>query len=315
MRIVQFHEYGGPEVLRVLTTHRPEPDPGELLIEVTLIGVSLAVVRMTYGDGAGGGVDLPHAPSGEVVGRVAAFGEGVEHWEIGQRVAGLAFSAGYAEYATIRADLAAAIPDAVSDEAAVALVRGGQVALGAARAGRIRDGDSVLVTAAAGGVGHLAVQVARSLGAGRVVGAVGSPGKLEMVRALGADVAVTYEQAGDVEPVDVVLDGVGGSLAQTLLGNLAVEGRFVTYSGASALIDLNHLRMRSQTATGFAMAHLARRADGSYRRHQEELIEMTAAGRLRPVTHPPVPLSTASEAHVLIETRANRGKVVIDPNG
>ncbi len=314
MRIVRFHEYGGPEVLRLEQAPRPEPGRGELVIEVALIGVSLAVVRQTRADEAGGGVALPHAPSGEVVGRVAAVGAGVDGWQIGQRAAAVAFGAAYAEYATVRADLAAAIPETVADAEAVALVRGGQVALGAARAAGIRGADTVLVTAAAGGVGHLAVQIARSLGAERVLGAVGSSDKFEILRELGVDVAATYEQIGDLEPIDVVLDGVGGSVAHTCFDVLAIEGRYVTYSAKSALVDVNRLRMNGQTVSGFAMAHLAGRADGTYRRHQGELIDMTASGALRALTHPAVPLSTPAVAHTLIESRANRGKVVLDPH-
>jgi NADPH:quinone reductase-like Zn-dependent oxidoreductase len=313
MRTVRFREYGGPEVLRVEQVPRPEPGEGELLIEVDAVGVTLPVVRLTRGAPDGTGVPLPHTPGGEVVGRVAAVGAGVTGWRVGQRAAGLAFSGAYAEYVAVSAAFMTAVPDEVDDHAALLLTRSGQVALGVLRAGGFDKGESVLVTAAAGGVGHLAVQLAVALGAGRVIAAVGGAGKFDFVRALGADHVVTYDQDDWGEPVDVVLDGVGGQVQAAGLRALAPLGRLVVYNGVGGQVDVNELRLHSKSVIGFAMAHLAARRRDVYDRHQRELWGLHATGRLRPVVHTALPFERAAEAHRILESRANQGKVVLHP--
>lgn len=298
MRRVVFREYGGPEVLRVEQAPLPTPGAGELLVEVGAIGVTLPVVRLSRG----GDVPLPHVPGGEVAGRVTSTG---------QRVAGLAFTGAYAEYATVPAALVAPVPDEVDDAAAVALVRSGQVALGALRAAAVRPGESVLVTAAAGGVGHLAVQLAVAFGAGRVVAAVSTEEKAEFLYGLGADEVVRYGQP--VDPVDVVLDGTGGQVQSDCLELLEPFGRLVSYNATGAPVDVNQLRLHARSVIGFAMAHFATRQPEVYQRHQQELWEMYAAGTLRPAIHATLPLAEAAEAHRVIESRENLGKIVLTP--
>lgn len=312
MRQVCFREYGGPEVLRVEDVARPEPGEGELLVQVGAAGVTLPIVRLTRGSPDGGGVPLPHAPGGEVAGRVVATGPGVAGWRAGQRVAGLAFTGAYAEFVTVPASFVFAVPDQVDDAAAVLLVRSGQVALGALHAAAVRPGESVLVTAAAGGVGHLAVQLARELGASRVVAVAGSAGKGDFLRGLGADEVVTYgDDWGD--PVDVVLDGAGGEVQATALRALAPLGRLVAYNGVGEVVDVNELRMHGRSVIGFAMPHLVARRPDLFQRHQRELWDLYAAGRLTAAVHRTLSLGDAAEAHRIIEARENQGKVVLDP--
>ncbi|MEV4319701.1 alcohol dehydrogenase catalytic domain-containing protein [Actinocrispum sp. NPDC049592] len=162
MRRVVLREHGGPGALQVEEAPRPEPGAGQVLLEVAAIGVTLPVVRLVHGE-----PEVPHLPGGEVAGRVVAIGSGVTGWQVGQRAVGIAFTGGYAEFAVVPAPFLTPIPDAADDAAAVALVRSGQVALGALRAANPQPGESVLVTGAAGGVGHLAVQLARELGPAR----------------------------------------------------------------------------------------------------------------------------------------------------
>ncbi|MCO5972338.1 quinone oxidoreductase family protein [Actinoallomurus soli] len=308
MRAVRLHEYGGPEVLRAEETPAPEPGEGELLIEVDAVGVTLPVVRATRGES---GVPLPHIPGGEIVGRVAGIGRGVSGRRVGERVAGLAFSGAYAETVAVPAVMVTAVPDDVDDLAALALTRSGQVALGALRAGGFAEGDSVLVTAAAGGVGHLAVQLAAALGAGRVTAAVGDAAKAGFAREQGAGHVVTYDQDDWGDPVDVVLDGVGGQVQDAGLRALAPLGRLVAFNAVGGTVDTNALRMRGTSVIGFAVAHLAARRRDTYERHQRELWELHRDGHLRPVVHEAMPLERAADAHRLIEARANRGKIVL----
>jgi NADPH:quinone reductase-like Zn-dependent oxidoreductase len=314
VRRVRFYRYGGPEVLTVEEASVPEPGVGELLLEVSLAGVTLPVVRLTRGNPDGGGAPLPYAPGGEVVGRVAGIGPGVIGWTVGQRAAGLAFHGSYAEFAVVSAALLNPVPDGISDEAAVLLVRGGQVALGALDVSCLRAGESVLVTAAASGVGHLAVQLARARGAGRVIAAVGPDGaaaKADALRALGADQVTDYQASDWGAPVDVVLDGAGGTVQTAGLDALAPFGRLVSYNGVGGDLDANELRMRSAAVIGFNMAHFARLRPEAYAANQRTLWELCLAGELRPLVHRVLPLERAETAHRIIEARENVGRVLL----
>jgi NADPH2:quinone reductase len=287
--------------LRVEEAPRPEPAEGEILVEVGAIGVTLPVVRKPQG-----------TPGGEVAGRVVAVGPGVTTAQVGQHVTGLAFTGAYAEFALVRADMAVPVPDGVDDATAVAVVRSGQVALGALRAAPLHAGESVVVTAAAGGVGHLAVQLATVLGASRVVGAVSTDAKAAFLRSLGVSEVVRYDEPWG-EPVDVVLDGVGGSVQATGVSSLAPLGRLVSYNATGAMVDVNELRFHGRTIVGFAMPHLVAGRPDVYKRQQTELWDMCLSGSLRPSIHGTFPLDQAAEAHRIILARENLGKVVLVP--
>ncbi|MFC4945452.1 quinone oxidoreductase family protein [Pseudonocardia sp. GCM10023141] len=313
MRRIGFRTYGGPEVLECEHVPRPECGPGELLVEVAATGVTRPVVRLTRGDGNGGGVALPHAPGGDVAGTVVAVGEGVSGFRVGDLVAGIVFAGAYAEFALLPVAFAARVPVGIDAAAAVALVRNGQVALGALRAGAVQPGESVLVTGAAGGVGHLALQLARVLGASRVVAAVGSAAKAEFVRGLGADEVVVYDQqAGWGEPVDVVLDSVGDAVLAPALRAVAPLGRLVEFSGGGGTVDVVDLRMRAVSVIGFSMAPFAGRHRDVYEAQRERLWELARAGELRPAITA-MPLEKAAEAHRLLESRDGVGKIVLVP--
>lgn len=309
MRAVRFHQHGGPDVLRLEDVPQPVLGADEVLLEVTRVGVTLPVVRLTRG----GDVPLPHTHGGDVVGRVVALGDAVRGWRIGQRAAGLSFTGAYAELAVVKAGFAFPIPDDVTDEAAVALVRGGQVALATLHVSGLRPGDSVLVTAAAGGVGHLAVQLAKAMGAGRVVAAVGSAAKSDFVRGLGADEVVVYGTRSG-EPVDVVLDGVGGEVFRQSLDAVKPFGRLVTYNGVGGTVDVNELRMRNKGVIGFSMAQFSVLHREHYDRNRQRLWEMAASKELLPAVHRILPLGQAAEAHRVIEARENLGRVLLAPN-
>ncbi|MEU5428636.1 zinc-binding dehydrogenase [Streptomyces olivoreticuli] len=309
MRRVRYHENGGPEVLRVETADVPRPGPGELLLRTEAIGVTLPVVRKVRG----GGIPLPASLGGEVAGEIVAVGPEVTGFAVGDRVTGLCFADGYAERSLIHSSMASPVPASASAVDAVALVRCGLVALGAYEAARPAEGESVLVTAAASGVGHLAVQLAKARGAKRVVGAVSSAAKAGFVRSLGADEVVTYDALADVAPVDIVLDAVGGALLTPALAALAPGGRLVAYSSGGGTIEAYDLLVGAKSAIGFQMALIARHRPALMEQWRLELWELFAAGRLRPRIHAELPLEEAAEAHRIIESRVNLGKVVLLP--
>ncbi|GCD33660.1 oxidoreductase [Streptomyces chrestomyceticus JCM 4735] len=313
MRRVRFHSYGGPEVLRVEEAEVPAPGPGELLVRTEAIGVSLPSVRRTRGDGNGGGVPLPAVLGGEVAGTVVGLGPDVTGFAVGDRVTALSFTGSYTEAATVPAAMAARIPDAASSVDAVALVRGGQVALAALATAAPADGESVLITGAASATGHLAVQLAKLRGVPRVVAAVGSTAKADFLYGLGADEVVTYEDASWGEPVDIVLDGVGGELLPRAVATLAPGGRLVFFNSGGGTVPAYDLLAGAKTITGLTMARFAATRPELYERHGAELWDHFFAGRLRAAVHARIPLAEAARAHEIIEARANLGKVVLVP--
>ncbi|MGK5730909.1 quinone oxidoreductase family protein [Streptomyces sp. URMC 124] len=318
MRRVRYHLNGGPEVLRLEEADIPRPGPGELLLRTEAVGVTLPVVRKVRG----GGLPLPASLGGEVAGEVVATGPGVTGFAVGDRVTGLCFGDGYADYSLLNTAMASPVPRGASATDAVALVRCGLVARGAYAAARPAAGESVLVTAAAGGAGHLAVQLVKELGAGRVVAAVSTAtarAKTGFLRELGADHVVTYDALAGEEPdawggpVDIALDAVGGDLLSPAVAALAPGGRLVAYSSGGGTIEAYDLLVGAKSAVGFQMALIARDRPELMEQWRQELWELFAAGRLRPRVHAELPLEAAAEAHEVIEARVNLGKVVLRP--
>ncbi|MFC9969035.1 zinc-binding alcohol dehydrogenase family protein [Nocardia ignorata] len=303
MRRVQYERSSGPGVLEVVAAEVPVPGAGELLVRVEAIGVTLSAIRR---------ISEAQPLRAEVAGEVVAVGDGVDGYSAGYRVVGVCDADAYAEYVLLSVDQASAIPDGASAVDAVALMRSGLVALGALDTVAPREGETALVTAAAGGVGHLAVQLARVRGASWVVAAVSDESKAGFVRELGADEVYTYDQLHCGKQADYALDGVGGSdLGNTLTG-LADGGRAVTY-GSSGAIDTEDLLASGKTLTGFRIGRLAQRDPARYEDLRQEVWQHYASGLLRPVVHAEFALDDAAAAHAVIEQRTNLGKVVLVP--
>ncbi|MDN0198451.1 zinc-binding dehydrogenase [Streptomyces sp. S.PNR 29] len=305
MRRVRYESPGGPLFLEDVPV--PEPGPGELLVRCEAVGVTLPVVRKVTE------ASQPAALGGEIAGTVVAVGVGVGRFRVGERVTGLCFGHGYADFAPLHESMASPVPDDASAVDAVALVRSGLVALGALEAARPRPGEAALVTAAASGVGHLAVQLVRTRGAARVVGAVSDPAKAGFVRSLGADEAVVYGDEGWGEPVDYALDAVGGELLTPAVGALAAGGRLVAYSSGGGTIQAYDLLVGAKSVIGFQMARIARGEPERYERWRTELWRLFAEGAVKPVVHGEFALADAAQAHEVIESRSNLGKVVLIP--
>ncbi|MBF6452375.1 quinone oxidoreductase family protein [Nocardia cyriacigeorgica] len=307
MRRVQYQHSGGPEVLEIVSVDVPTPGPGELLVRVEAIGVTLPVVRKVREQ------PEPIALGGEIAGEVVAVGEGVESFAPGYRVTGLVFGHGYADYAVVSAAMASPIPDGASAVDAVALVRSGLVALGALDAANPAEGESALVTAAASGVGHLAVQLARIRGAARVVGAVSDPAKADFVRGLGADEVVAYEDESWGAAVDYALEAVGGELLAPALAAVRTGGRLVAYSSGGGTVEAFDLLSGAKSMIGFQIARIAREQPDVYEHWRQELWQYFASGLLHPAVHEEFALEDVAAAHTVIEKRANLGKVVLIP--
>lgn len=305
MRRVRYDSTGGPLFLEEAPI--PEPGPGELLVRCEAVGVTLPVVRKVTESAE------PVPLGGEIAGEVVAVGPGVDHHGPGDRVTGLCFGHGYADFALLHASMASPVPAGATAVDAVALVRSGLVALGALAAARPERGESALVTAAASGVGHLAVQLARVRGAARVVGAVSDPAKADFVRALGADTVALYRDGGWGDPVDYALDAVGGELLTPALAALAPGGRLVAYSSGGGTVRAYDLLVGAKSVTGFQMARIARERPALYERWRRELWELFEAGAVRVAVHGEFALEEAAKAHEAVAGRSNLGKVVLVP--
>ena len=281
----------------------PVPGPGQLLVCTEAVGVGVGLVRMLA---AGDAV----RPGGEMVGTVVAVGPDVAGHEIGDRVGGVVFEDAYAEVVLADPRLVSRVPAEVDATAALALVRGGLIAISALRAGHLASGESVLVTAAASGTGHLAVQLAKALGAARVVAAVGSADKSGFARQCGADEVVTYSHPSWGDPVDLVLDGVGGGLVQRGVDALAPFGKLVAFSAGGGAVDAGSLLAGLKSVIGFSIGTVNRTRPDLITQRRAELWELLAAGRLNP-KYADLPLEEITKAINLVATRSNLGRVAL----
>ncbi|MFI2634303.1 zinc-binding alcohol dehydrogenase family protein [Streptomyces collinus] len=325
MRIVRHYEHGAPSVLRVEEAEKPQPGPGEVLIRSEAVGVTFAEVQRRQGIPIGGHATLPGAPGGDVAGVVEAVGEGVTTLSAGDRVVVDVDHSAYADYVTADAAWAITIPDSMDAAEATLLPSPAQTAYHAIKeSGQLRPGESILIDAASGGVGHLAVQIAKAMGAGKVIATASTQAKLDFVRDLGADVTVNYTDddwddqvraATDGRGVDVVLETVGGDILTKSIALTAQFGRLVFYGSASGDIQPIHPLMlsRMKTVAGFALYAMLYNKPEAIAAGQRDLLDMIATGKVRPVVHERLGLDEAVKAHELMEARAQLGKVVLVP--
>jgi NADPH:quinone reductase-like Zn-dependent oxidoreductase len=308
MRAMVATAWGGPEVLEERTVPRPEPGEGEVLVRVRAAGVNPVDHKTRASGGLLGrrGVAPPVILGWDVAGTVEAVGPGVTAFAPGDEVFGMPrfpdVAGAYAEYVAAPADTLARIPAGIDHAEAAALPLVALTVLQAFAKAALADGASVLVHAAAGGVGHVAVQVARARGC-RVAGTA-SAANQELLRELGVDTPVDYgAQAFEevVRDVDVVLDPVGGEVRARSWGVLRPGGVLVSVVGPPK--------------EGEAEAHGARGAAILVRPSGEgmaEVARLVESGALRPVVSARLPLSEVAEAHRRLETGHGRGKVVLE---
>jgi NADPH2:quinone reductase len=327
VRAIQVREFGGPEVLEAAVLTDPVPTHDELLVEVTGAGVNYADTHQaenTYLSGS----TVPFVPGAEVVGHV------VDPGGRPRRVCGfVSRGGGYAELAVVNSMQAFDVPGDVSDAAALSLLVQGLTAWHLVRTcARVQPGESVVVHAAAGGVGNLAVQLAKHAGAGRVIATASTQEKLDLAADLGADVGVLLEpavtahdvthrlrEANGGHRVDTVFEMVGGTTFDGSMHALAPFGRLVTFGMASRTpptpLAPSALMVGSHSVIGFWLMDCMRadRVLGMVAAPLRELIGEVAAGRLRPLAGHTYPLSQARHAHEDMRARRTTGKVVLDP--
>ena len=316
MRAVRVTRFGGPEVLE-LVEDAPEPTVGDgmALMEVARAGINFADTHQAE-DSYLAPTTLPLVPGAEAAGTVD-----------GRRVVALLPGGGYAERAAAPLATTFPIPDGVDDGTACALVLQGTTAWHVLRtSAHVQPGETVVVMAAAGGVGTLAVQLARTFGAGRVVAVASTAEKRALAAELGADATVDSGEEDLTAAIrdacggrsDVVLEMTGGPTTAACLATLAPFGRLVIYGMASRQptppVEVGPLMARSQGVIGFWLAHAMRDPARLLAAPMAELLDLVAQGSLRAVVGDTYPLSEARRAHEDLRGRRTVGKLLLDPS-
>ncbi|CAM4109840.1 zinc-binding dehydrogenase [Kibdelosporangium persicum] len=311
MRAIEAAEHGGPEVLRTVEAPDLVPDAGHVLIDVAVAGVQSLDTYLRRGLWTDFfPVKPPYIPGMEAAGVVTAVGEGVDPGWVGRNVAA-SVQNGYATQAVTEVGKIHPVPDGLGPREAMALLHDGSTAYALLEETPVKEGESVLVQPAAGGLGSVLVQLLKAAGA-RVVGVARGDTKLALVKELGADVVVDYSSAdwlSQVGTVDVAFDGVSGPLGQAAFSAVRDGGRYSNYGNASGSAE-SVSPGRGITTRGIEQLSTFH-ADG--RRRIERVFELAATGKIRPVIGRTFPLDQAAEAHRAIEAREVLGKTLLIP--
>jgi len=333
MKAIQFSRFGGPDVLDYVDLPRPSPRNDEVLIQVTAAGINFPDIREREGiyqraETHVGGVVLPRVGGLQVVGKVIDVGPKGAHGLIDKKVVALLpAGGGYAQFVTSPAAMTVVLPNSADDATMAALPDQGITAYMILTASTtLRPGESVLVHGAAGGVGSIAVQLAKILGAGKVIATAGSEERRAYARSVGADVAIDYGKhdwpravldATDGRGVDILLESIGGDIFEKNFECLATFGRYIIFGstrGPGVPFAPRRLMTKCQTMTGiYVPVFFAQRPDLVHEA-LTFVVNHTLDGTLRPNVSTVLPLSQTAEAHRLLEARKVVGAVVLDPS-
>jgi NADPH2:quinone reductase len=322
-RAILLDEYGAADRLRLEPVDLSDPGPGEIRLRQTAIGVNYHDIYVR--SGLYRTLPLPGIPGIEAVGIIEALGAGVEGLLVGERVGYVTGQYGaYAEVRNLPAGLALKLPDSMSDaQAAASLMKSLTACMLLRKVHRVSAGDTILVHAAAGGMGQLLCRWAAGLGT-NVIGTVGSPGKAAVARASGAreiilyreqDVAVRINELTNGAGVDAVYDAIGADTVAASLRSLAFCGHLVNYGQASGPVPpiaLSELASRSLTVSRPIIFHYLR-TQGLLDEMAGETFAAFEKGLLRPIEPVTFPLDQVGEAHLMLERAQSPGGIVLLP--
>ncbi|MGD6844549.1 quinone oxidoreductase family protein [Bacillus infantis] len=322
MKAIHVTKYGGSENMILAEAERPVPAAGEVLIKVKAASVNFADIKARYGKKGGG--PLPYIPGIDCTGTIEALGNGVKGLIPGQRVIAFPSKGSYAEYAVAPAMLTFPIPINISDIQAAAFPIAGITSLKLLEeVARIQHGETVLIHAGAGGVGTTAIQLARILGAGKVIATAGSPEKTAYAMEAGADYAACYTKEDfqvkvmewtEGKGADVILDSVAGAVTEKSLDCLAPFGRIVNFgnaSGKAGTVQTSDLHSSCRSLLGFSFGMVRKKKPHLVKASAEKIIGLLETGRLRMRIGKTFSLAEAAEAHNWIESRQSMGKTIL----
>jgi len=320
MKAIRIHEFGSEDVLKSEEIPTPAPAAGEVLVKIEAAALNRADLGLRRGTYRVAPEDLPIVPGREFAGPVAALGAAVTDFRIGQRVVAYPGKGGYAEQGVAKASWVRPIPDDVDPAIAASLPTAGLTAWFALKEdGKIDTGDQVLVQAGSSGVGHLAVQLARQLGAARVFTTAGGEAKCKKLRDLGADEAIDYT-AKDFKTeimrltrsrgVDIVFEMVGGDVYTKSLDVLAPGGRLVSIGGAAGPIPEKPPALdEGRKATRFSITNYLNARPEQFKQ-LDALLDLARQKKLKVVIDRTFPLAEVKAAQRRLEGREHFGKVV-----
>jgi NADPH2:quinone reductase len=321
MQAVTVRRHGGPEVMELLDADDLSPGPGQIVVRASTAGVNFIDLHQRAGRYP---VPVPFVPGLEGAGTVAGLGPDVDEFKIGQRIAWKLAPGSYADQVLVPTWQAVPIPDGVTEETAAAVILQGSTAhYLVTSAYPVQAGDTILIHAAAGGVGQMVTQIAKLRGA-RVIGTVSTAEKEKSAREAGADEVIRYDGDVDVaaavreltddQGVAVVYDGVGRATFEASLASLRMRGYLVVFGGASGPVDnLNVERLNAAGSvflTRPILAHYTRTRD-EVRARADDLFRWLIDGQLVVRVDRRLPLTEVAEAHRALESRATTGKVLL----
>ncbi|HEY4193223.1 MAG TPA: zinc-binding dehydrogenase [Mesorhizobium sp.] len=322
MDAIVIEQFGDASVLQFKTRETPQPNADQIAIKVSVTSVNFADTIWRNGRP---GAKLPFTPGLDCAGTVLAVGANVKEFKIGQRVAAFVDGGSYADVTLARPVLTYAIPDGVSDDDACGLVMlvTGWNLVKMASAGNMKAGDNLLVHAGAGGVGSIAIQVARNFGAGKIIATVGDMAKADYARQCGADVVLrandfvngTKEATGG-KGVDIILDSVAGSGFPGSMEVLAPYGRYVNYGnagGAPGVVKTSELHANNRSVIGYSSGHYRANRPEALRPSIEGCFKAIADKKLKVLVSKTFPMKEAAESHRFIESRKSFGKILLKP--
>ncbi|WP_078428081.1 quinone oxidoreductase family protein [Alkalihalobacterium alkalinitrilicum] len=324
MKAIIVEKFGGPEVLEYKTIEKPVIEPHEVLIRVSATGVNFADTAARQGKYHGSGKP-PFIPGLDAAGVIEEVGSEVQNLKVGQRVISFVHKGSYAEYIAADEKLTYVLPNNVDfDTAAAAPIVSFTSYKLLADVARVQRGETVLIHAAAGGVGTTAIQLAKLLGAGTVIGTVSNENKIATALEAGADHVICYENENFVEKVnqvtggegaDIILDSISGSIAERSLECLAYYGRLVTFGhagGIPANIKTSDLHSSCRSVLGFSLGTTRNKRPHLLQETANHVLGLLADRQLTMKIGHRFSLKDAAKAHELIESRKSIGKILID---
>lgn len=322
MKAIVVTAFGGPEVMKYTDIAIPSISAKQVLIRVVATSVNFADIKSRYGKKGTG--NLPFIPGIDAAGIVEQVGSKVTNIKVGQRVIAFPLNGSYAEYVVADEELTFALPDEIDFETAAAcpIVSFTSYKL-LADVARLQQGETVLIHAAAGGIGTTAIQLAKILGAGKVIGTVGNEEKKKSALEAGADHVICYKEEDFVHKVneltngegaDVILDSISGTVSERSLQCLAFYGRLVHFGNASGDIgtfQTKDLHASCRSILGFSFGTTRKKRPHLLRHTAEQIFPLLSTGSLQLKIGKRFSLQDAGKAHEWVESRQSTGKVLL----